>query len=112
MDHDDRSSTASTVSGIYRNILQSPAPICMFYFAHPFGISSPKQNINENVTENYRQKVLNNENYINFKSTKARERNYHPNYDEHRMASYTPWPRDTWRRDYVLPPLVQLLAVQ
>ena len=46
------------------------------------------------------------------KSTKTREKHYHPNYDEHRMATYTPWPRDTWRRDYVLPPLVQLLAVQ
>ncbi|XP_062698955.1 uncharacterized protein LOC109424083 isoform X5 [Aedes albopictus] len=36
-DNRDGSSTATTV---YR-ILQSPAPICMFYFAHPFGISSP-----------------------------------------------------------------------
>ncbi|XP_055608451.1 uncharacterized protein LOC129755813 isoform X4 [Uranotaenia lowii] len=30
----------STATSVYR-ILQSPAPICMFYFAHPFGISSP-----------------------------------------------------------------------
>ncbi|XP_021705942.1 uncharacterized protein LOC5567272 isoform X4 [Aedes aegypti] len=36
-DNRDGNSTATTV---YR-ILQSPAPICMFYFAHPFGISSP-----------------------------------------------------------------------
>ncbi|XP_062556383.1 uncharacterized protein LOC134221206 isoform X3 [Armigeres subalbatus] len=31
---------SSTATTVYR-ILQSPAPICMFYFAHPFGISSP-----------------------------------------------------------------------
>ncbi|XP_058822740.1 uncharacterized protein LOC131684155 isoform X4 [Topomyia yanbarensis] len=37
MDSREGRSTATTV---YR-ILQSPAPICMFYFAHPFGISSP-----------------------------------------------------------------------
>lgn len=98
---------------IYRTIFfQSPAPICMFYFAHPFGISTPQQSKTQNKTENYRQKIVNNESSIKPKSTKTREKYYHPNYDEHRMATYTQWPRDTWRRDYVLPPLVQLLAVQ
>ncbi|XP_055547377.1 uncharacterized protein LOC129731420 isoform X2 [Wyeomyia smithii] len=37
MDSREGNSTATT---LYR-ILQSPAPVCMFYFAHPFGISSP-----------------------------------------------------------------------
>ncbi|XP_055640709.1 uncharacterized protein LOC129778078 isoform X4 [Toxorhynchites rutilus septentrionalis] len=32
--------SASSATTVYR-MLQSPAPICMFYFAHPFGISSP-----------------------------------------------------------------------
>uniref|UniRef100_A0A182F9A1 Uncharacterized protein n=1 Tax=Anopheles albimanus TaxID=7167 RepID=A0A182F9A1_ANOAL len=30
----------STTASVYR-LIQSPAPICMFYFAHPFGIASP-----------------------------------------------------------------------
>lgn len=80
----------------------------MFYFAHPFGITTPPKIKTQNKTENYRQ----NESYIKVKSTKTREKYYNLNYDEHRMATYTPWPRDTWRRDYVLPPLVQLLAIQ
>lgn len=62
--------------------------------------------------ENYRQQTVNNEKRVKRQSTKTREQHYNQNYDEHRMATYTPWPRDTWRRDYVLPPLVQLLAVQ
>lgn len=85
----------------------------MFYFAHPFGISTPQKNKTQSKTENYREKIVVNErSYIKVKPTKTREKHYHANYDEHRMATYTPWPRDTWRRDYVLPPLVQLLAVQ
>uniref|UniRef100_A0AAG5CQP2 Uncharacterized protein n=1 Tax=Anopheles atroparvus TaxID=41427 RepID=A0AAG5CQP2_ANOAO len=28
-------------TGSVYHLLQSPAPICMFYFAHPFGIASP-----------------------------------------------------------------------
>ncbi len=84
----------------------------MFYFAHPFGIKTPPNNKVQNTTENYRKKSVNNERYIQIKSTRTREKYLHPNYDEHRIATYTAWPRDTWRRDYVLPPLVQLLAVQ
>uniref|UniRef100_A0A182RUC8 Uncharacterized protein n=1 Tax=Anopheles funestus TaxID=62324 RepID=A0A182RUC8_ANOFN len=34
--NEGKTSTAS----VYR-LLQNPAPICMFYFAHPFGIASP-----------------------------------------------------------------------
>uniref|UniRef100_A0A182Q604 Uncharacterized protein n=1 Tax=Anopheles farauti TaxID=69004 RepID=A0A182Q604_9DIPT len=30
----------TTTASVYR-LLQNPAPICMFYFAHPFGITSP-----------------------------------------------------------------------
>nr|XP_040228387.2 uncharacterized protein LOC120952891 isoform X2 [Anopheles coluzzii] len=30
----------ATTASVYR-LLQNPAPICMFYFAHPFGITSP-----------------------------------------------------------------------
>ncbi|XP_035902453.1 uncharacterized protein LOC118507698 isoform X2 [Anopheles stephensi] len=30
----------TTTASVYR-LLQNPAPICMFYFAHPFGIASP-----------------------------------------------------------------------
>lgn len=84
----------------------------MFYFAHPFGITTPPKKKIQNKTENYRQKSVDNESYVKLQSTKTCDKYYHRNYDEHRMATYTPWPRDTWRRDFVLPPLVQLLAVQ
>ncbi|XP_052566873.1 uncharacterized protein LOC120413947 [Culex pipiens pallens] len=40
MKRNDTREGNSTATTVYR-ILQSPAPICMFYFAHPFGISSP-----------------------------------------------------------------------
>lgn len=84
----------------------------MFYFAHPFGITTPPKNKQRtSEAENYRQKTIKSESFMKL-TTKTREEHYHPNYDEQRMSTYTAWPRDTWRRDYVLPPLVQLLAVQ
>ncbi|XP_052863862.1 mucin-19-like [Anopheles cruzii] len=36
----NKSGGNSTTASVYR-LIQSPAPICMFYFAHPFGIASP-----------------------------------------------------------------------
>ncbi|XP_052891221.1 uncharacterized protein LOC128299335 [Anopheles moucheti] len=34
----------TTTASVYR-LLQNPAPICMFYFAHPFGIASPASGV-------------------------------------------------------------------
>uniref|UniRef100_A0A182JYX6 Uncharacterized protein n=1 Tax=Anopheles christyi TaxID=43041 RepID=A0A182JYX6_9DIPT len=53
--NEGKTSTAS----VYR-LLQNPAPICMFYFAHPFGITSPASGaklaqIRDNATQGCKQ---------------------------------------------------------
>lgn len=108
----------------------------MFYFSHPFGISTPvtetsgaltvtdnnTKNTHSNcVTSTNRRKNYNeNSNDYSFSTNTSNNKrklqremqteNIYPD-DNHTLA-YVPWPRDTWRREYDLPPLVQLLSMQ
>lgn len=75
----------------------------MFYFAHPFGISTPLSVDTANKTPN---------GYIDgYKKRRGGGSNQNRT-DNDRMASFIPWPRDTWKRDYILPPIVGMLARQ
>ncbi|GAB0097412.1 hypothetical protein DMENIID0001_130490 [Sergentomyia squamirostris] len=105
MESEERSSTASTVSGVYQNILKSPAPICMFYFSHPFGITSPIEGKSGKLSATPQD--LGGERQKN--PTRKGQR---IGIDQVRKTTLTPWPRDTWRREFYLPPLVQLIARQ
>lgn len=138
-DNEERGSTASTVSGLYTHIikvtnityaikfifnvssyfifLQSPAPICMFYFAHPFGIASPQSKQKSKPIQSHNLAVS------SLQSTsieRVGELSFTSNQTlgTHKGGilgrnTYTPWPIETWRRDHnILPPLVQVLASQ
>ncbi|XP_058454167.1 uncharacterized protein LOC131432101 isoform X7 [Malaya genurostris] len=181
MDNKEGNSTATTV---YR-LLQSPAPICMFYFAHPFGISSPagevtsrkttvqrptecdscqKQAVPLPASKNERQvpntftgtedqlkKVPNGMTMHCGKSTakqmksenraKSKKTKHGPNCTgaaavktmtesfsmkphskskkranlielDCRQTPLTPWPSTIWNRDFLIPPLLRVLAKQ
>lgn len=90
---------------------QSPAPICMFYFSHPFGIASPPNYVDNNKMCSQEQIKNGQINYVNCKS-KTNHVKKKKNVSASKKLTYIPWPRDTWRRDYILPPLVQMLAKQ
>ena len=87
-----------------KNPLQSPAPVCMFYFAHPFGIATPPVRavclrdddlqMSESHQRNAKQRIGIADWNVN---------------DEQHMAAYVPWPPDTWQNDAVLPPLIHVL---
>ena len=80
----------------------------MFYFAHPFGISTPSS-VNQS---------------FDFANDQAETPKEKPNKKirekyasagggaSNHMETYIPWPEDTWKRDNILAPLVQLLAQQ
>lgn len=82
----------------------------MFYFSHPFGISTPviiqnQKNLNEFCTQTSPQKFVKKDR--NGKIESGRNWNL---LDENRLSAFVPWPKDTWKREHVLPPLVQMLA--
>lgn len=83
----------------------------MFYFAHPFGISSPLTTVSSTVCA-HRQQPTDVKTQPNF----ARRNIQHPTCRQTTSAtpaSYKPWPENTWRRDEnILPTLVQALATQ
>ncbi|XP_055678113.1 uncharacterized protein LOC129786886 [Lutzomyia longipalpis] len=103
MESEGRSSTASTVSGVYQNILKSPAPICMFYFSHPFGIISPVGATSGKSSTTPKGCEL-----VNGRKKKGARK--FGEGDQVRKTPLIPWPRDTWRREISLPPLIQLIA--
>lgn len=90
----------------------------MFYFAHPFGVSTPLApiDLSENdessssstppqsrqnaMRQMLKEKCMQNES-VTASTT-----------EDSRLASYVPWPERTWRRDNVLPTIVELLAKQ
>lgn len=78
---------------------QSPAPICMFYFAHPFGgIATPSSTSNS---------------IDPFGGMRTVETT--PNAREHQaehLCDFVPWPRQTWQCQDVLAPLVNALQKQ
>lgn len=91
----------------------------MFYFAHPFGVSTPFAQLdlsgNESSTsssttppqsrQNAMRQILREKCMKNDSRTTT-------NVNDPRLASYVPWPEKTWRRDDVLPTIVEILAKQ
>lgn len=83
----------------------------MFYFAHPFGISSPLT-ADRSTGCDHRQQPHN----VKTPKNCIRRNIQHPiepRRTQSHVASYIPWPENTWRRDdNILPTLVQALATQ
>lgn len=119
------------------NYFQSPAPICMFYFSHPFGIATPLQTAKSTPpianTKRIQQQYTyiyhnNNNNNLDESTTKQQEfcRNYYPqckfqlkrgeihnsssSLGESHTDNYIPWPKETWSREFILPQLVEMMA--
>lgn len=86
----------------------------MFYFAHPFGIASPATSTTTNINHQSQNSTPYHDHRkgcVRRKSRSVRHTDYEAAIERH-VSSYIPWPEDTWKRDYILPPLVQLLATQ
>lgn len=136
--------------------LQSPAPICMFYLSHPFGVVSPSSGSdafksrtfssypgrddqivsgdnddgdgNDALYQRRRRKQLGEKPVVLNRTNARRREDWSGNLtgcnhdarttsglrDSSRMRSghLIPWPRDTWRREFVLPPLIQFRGKQ
>lgn len=121
------STASSTVSGIYSNFLpvscahfiidsviinlfpgfQSPDPVCMFYFAHPFGgiatPSSTSYSIDPYVGMPTAEKTPHTVKHENAPSNRCTQQH---------LNDFTPWPRQTWQSKDLLSPLIQALQKQ
>lgn len=95
--------------------LKSPAPVCMFYFAHPFGVSSPS--LGSTRTSN-NQSLRSSASMTPFQGIQGHlwGRCWHNNCPtecvEGHMTAYVAWPIDTWRTEHILPPIVRVLQKQ
>ncbi|CAO1378785.1 unnamed protein product [Diamesa hyperborea] len=105
----DGSSTGSSKSEIYKNMMKSPTPICMFYFSHPFGISSPSSTTpNDNVKSKKSSKYTT----TTYLVTEIQKNHTDELLEEPKNTKevffddrvLTPWPKS-----FLLPPLLQLL---
>lgn len=118
-------STTSTVSGIHSHILpvsyaititsslfrllcnlNSQEPVCMFYFAHPFGgIATPAStsySIDPYAGMPTAEQISN-----------SRPKNSSSNQaNQQHLNDFTPWPRQTLQPRDVLSPLIQALQKQ
>ncbi|XP_055314408.1 uncharacterized protein LOC129575254 isoform X2 [Sitodiplosis mosellana] len=103
------STASSTVSGIYSNLLPSPDPVCMFYFAntHPFGGIATPSSTSYSIDP-----------YAGMAPTAEKTpHSKHQNQPKNRctqqhLNDFTPWPRQTWQSKDLLSPLVQALQKQ
>lgn len=91
----------------------------MFYFAHPFGISSPLTTVSSTARTHQQESsnVKTPQNFVrrNVKHPTCRQTTSTASVGraQSHVASYIPWPENTWRRDEnILPTLVQALATQ
>ncbi|CAO1411872.1 unnamed protein product [Diamesa serratosioi] len=105
----DGSSTGSSISGIYKNMIKSPTPICMFYFSHPFGISSPSSTTPSDKDKNKKSSKYTTTTYLVTEIQKNHTdelqeapKNTKEVFVDDRVL--TPWPKSL-----LLPPLLQLL---
>ncbi|XP_059611805.1 uncharacterized protein LOC132258492 [Phlebotomus argentipes] len=73
----------------------------MFYFSHPFGISSPVDATSGKLSSSPKDTDCP-------KRLARRGRRFEG--DQARKTPLIPWPRDTWRREFSLPPLIQFIA--
>lgn len=111
----------------HKMYFQSPNPICMFYFGHPFGIQTPSgcgrsatmTNASSPTCEFYfgGRDYRHNVRRRNSTQQHTQQEPIHKNQgngesNARRRASLVPWPRNTWSRDNALPPLLQILARQ
>lgn len=125
-------------------VFQSPAPVCMFYFAHPFGISSASSRSAAAAAACHRHRSHTQSSSVmtSASSTTASSRAMPTPFQGHRymgrggywhcmtasssidrnesansyldnhVRAYVPWPMDTWRREFILPPIVGVLHRQ
>ena len=90
----------------------------MYYFSHPFGISTPQNRKQELLVSTTLEKSIKTPNNYtnNNNNNKLQNLIIHNNKrryieTELRLTPLIPWPRDIWsRQDYDLPPLLQILA--
>lgn len=98
----------------------------MFYFAHPFGVSSPSlgstrtsnnQSLRSSASMTPFQGIQGQlwgrcwHNNCSTASTNRTEYVHHECVEGH-MTAYVPWPIDTWRTEHILPPIVRVLQKQ
>lgn len=112
-----------SVSFSFNFLLQSPKPICMFYFSHPFGIASPSSTASTNAGKTTRTAAASQQAKKQSKYTTTTylvteiQRNDPEEYVKkpntskvEKDSTRIPWPKNTWSRsDNVLPPLLQIV---
>lgn len=88
---------------------QSPTPICMFYFSHPFGISTPSSA--NNVGSTKPQKKGSKYTTTTYLVTEIQKNISEESQDdgEVKKQSYTDRELIPWPKNFLLPPLIQLL---
>ncbi|KAG5682280.1 hypothetical protein PVAND_011643 [Polypedilum vanderplanki] len=113
-DQNDTCFTGSSLSGIYKNIFKSQTPVCMFYFSHPFGISTPSSANNRCEKESESKKAKKKSRYktTTYLVTEIQKNNSDGSQDECDDKKTTstidrellPWPKS-----FLLPPFVQMI---
>lgn len=91
---------------------QTPTPICMFYFSHPFGISTPSSTNNaDNVGSEKPPKKGSKYTTTTYLVTEIQKNNSDESQDEGqtRKHPYTDRELIPWPKNFLLPPLIQLL---
>lgn len=89
--------------------LQSPKPVCMFYFSHPFGISTPSSA--NNVGSTKAQKKGSKYTTTTYLVTEIQKNLSEESQDEVEIKKHPYTERELipWPRNFLLPPLIQLL---
>lgn len=93
-------------------ISQSPTPICMFYFSHPFGISTPSSANNAgNVDGAKPPKKGSKYTTTTYLVTEIQKNHSDGSVDEceTKKHPYTDRELIPWPKNFLLPPLIQLL---
>ncbi|CRK97282.1 CLUMA_CG010677, isoform A [Clunio marinus] len=113
-DERDSCSSGSSFSGICKNILnKTPTPICMFYFSHPFGISTPStaNNVDNDLGRKKATKKSSKYTTTTYLVTEIQKNHSDESQDEcqGKKQSYTDRDLIPWPKNFLLPPLVQLL---
>lgn len=94
------------------SLQKSPAPICMFYFSHPFGISTPgSANKSGNVGSTPTTKKASKYTTTTYLVTEIQKNHSDGSQDEAepKKHPYTDRELIAWPKNFMVPPLVQLL---
>lgn len=89
-----------------KNVKQSPAPVCMFYFAHPFGGIATPSSTSYSIDPYAGMPTAS-------KTPNSKRTNPPNQMNQQHLNDFTPWPRQTWQQSRdVLSPLIQALQRQ